>query len=105
MCSIFCSQNLQWVILQNTMSFYFLFTEYAVGNFTEELLTTTSLPKSSTGDPLVQVIDVVPHGSGAGKDQNGKGQDRKGQGQDGGEEVNENGEKKGMLGNNPSYGK
>ena len=83
----------------------FLFTEYAVGNFTEELLTTASAPKPSTSDPLVQVIDVVPHESGRGKDQNGKGQDEKGQGQDGGEEVNANGEKKGMLGNNPPYGK
>ena len=71
-----------------------------MGNFTEELLTTASAPKPSTSDPLVQVIDVVPHESGRGKDQNGKGQ-----GQDGGGEVNANGEKKGMLGNNPPYGK
>ena len=76
-----------------------------MGNFTEELLTTTSTPKSSTSDPLVQVIDVVPHESGGDKNENSRTQDRKGQGQDGGEEVNENGEKKGMLGNNPPYGK
>ena len=94
-----------YIFDENVTQCSFLFTEYAVGNFTEELLTTASAPKPSTSDPLVQVIDVVPHESGRGKDQNGKGQDGKGQGQDGGEEVNANGEKKGMLGNNPPYGK
>ena len=79
------------------------FSEYAVGNFTEEMVT-TSTPKPSTSDPIV--IDLVPHSeSGGGKVENSKGQGGKGQGQDGGEEVNGRGEKKGMLGNNPSYGK
>ena len=66
---------------------------------------TTSAPKYSTTDPIVQVIDLVPQESGTGKGQTNKGQDGKGQGQDGGEEVKEKGEKKGMLGNNPPYGK
>ncbi len=78
------------------------FAEVAVGNFTEELVTTTSAPESSTSDPVVQVIDVVPHKSGtASKGQTYGGQGNKAQGQDGGEKGDENG----MLGNNPPYGK
>ena len=67
------------------------------------MITTAKAPKSSTTDPIVQVIDLVPHesGEGTGKSQSNKGQGGKGQGKDGGEK----GEKKGMLGNNPPYGK
>ncbi len=95
--------------------------DYAAGNFTEEVVATTPAPSSATRDPVVQVIDVVPHESGKEKTESGArgagstaggqaspagegGGGGRGRSRGGGEETGDRDGGGAMLDNNPPYG-